>query len=330
MRTALALLALTAAAHAGPSITDPPPWTEVEAPASPFFTSTVNGPASIALTALDASPGSIPAGTDIGYQSVDGETVATSTAGFALSRDVSFQVAIDYAATFANASDGLSFGFGVGEDRSGLNSAGVGFATQQGAPAAIPFAGPAAGAATVNDQAIPALLSPAVSALPATLSGSFHVSYDAATGNITVGRGLVGASSPTSTATFTGADVANNWTPDADLLVAFFIRSDTITVPLFGTVSTPWSAGEGDVTFSNLRVLSGEVVPIEPVNQCPADFNNDGVVDGADFGAFGAAFGSSIGTPAYTPAADFNADGQIDGADFGSFGAEFGRTDCLD
>jgi hypothetical protein len=65
-------------------------------------------------------------------------------------------------------------------------------------------------------------------------------------------------------------------------------------------------------------------------NQCPADFNNDGVVDGADFGAFGAAFGSASGDPSYNLNADFNGDGQVDGADFGAFGAEFGRTDCLD
>jgi hypothetical protein len=65
-------------------------------------------------------------------------------------------------------------------------------------------------------------------------------------------------------------------------------------------------------------------------NACPADFNNDGTVDGADFGIFGAAFGSTAGDADYNPAADFNNDGTIDGADFGAFGAQFGRTDCLD
>ena len=65
-------------------------------------------------------------------------------------------------------------------------------------------------------------------------------------------------------------------------------------------------------------------------NDCPADFNNDGVVDGADFGAFGAAFGSISGNLEFDPDADFNDDGLIDGADFGAFGAQFGRSDCLD
>ena len=72
-----------------------------------------------------------------------------------------------------------------------------------------------------------------------------------------------------------------------------------------------------------------EFEPVD-VNTCAADFNNDGQVDGSDFGAFGAAFGSVSGDGNYNPAADFNDDGQIDGADFGAFGAEFGRTDCLD
>ncbi len=63
---------------------------------------------------------------------------------------------------------------------------------------------------------------------------------------------------------------------------------------------------------------------------CPADFNDDGQVDGADFGFFGAAFGSDAGEQSYDPRADFNNDGTIDGADFGAFGAQFGRTDCVD
>ena len=57
-----------------------------------------------------------------------------------------------------------------------------------------------------------------------------------------------------------------------------------------------------------------------------ADFNNDGQIDGADFGVFGAAFGAMTGDPAYLAAADFNGDGRIDGADFGTFGAAFGSA----
>ena len=72
------------------------------------------------------------------------------------------------------------------------------------------------------------------------------------------------------------------------------------------------------------------IVDPEVVNACSADFNDDGVVDGADFGQFGAAFGAAANTPEFNPAADFNTDGVIDGADFGVLGGQFGRMDCLD
>jgi glucose/arabinose dehydrogenase len=68
----------------------------------------------------------------------------------------------------------------------------------------------------------------------------------------------------------------------------------------------------------------------EPVNDCQGDFDGNGLVDGADFGAFGAAFGSMAGDASYNTDADFDGNGVIDGADFGAFGAEFGRDDCLD
>ena len=80
------------------------------------------------------------------------------------------------------------------------------------------------------------------------------------------------------------------------------------------------------VTQADIDVIADQV---EPVNVCVFDFNNDGSIDGADFGAFGAAFGSMAGDMNYAAQADSNNDGVVDGADFGSFGAEFGRTDCL-
>jgi hypothetical protein len=82
---------------------------------------------------------------------------------------------------------------------------------------------------------------------------------------------------------------------------------------------------DGDFFDTNATVT---VTPVPLQSTCPADFNNDGQVDGADFGAFGAAFGSSTGDANYDPAADFDDGGTIDGADFGIFGSEFSRTDC--
>ncbi|MEM1423910.1 MAG: hypothetical protein AAGH64_07885, partial [Planctomycetota bacterium] len=192
------------------------------------------------------------------FQSVNGTSVADSTSGFAFSVASSFSVAIDYDASFEDASGGLSFGFGIGEDSLGANSAGVVFVTEGGLPAAIPFAGPAGGGATVDDGALVELLGTPVPSSPASLAGSFHVSYNALTGDITVGVGSTGADAPSpgATATFAGADVANRWNGD-DLLASFFIRSDTVTVPIFGTFSTPWTDGGAEVEFSSLRVVEG-------------------------------------------------------------------------
>ncbi|GAB4553800.1 MAG: hypothetical protein Tsb0013_16260 [Phycisphaerales bacterium] len=65
------------------------------------------------------------------------------------------------------------------------------------------------------------------------------------------------------------------------------------------------------------------------VNDCTADFDNDGDVDLGDFGIFGGAFGSVAGDANYDPGADFDNDGDVDLGDFGIFGGEFGRGDCL-
>jgi hypothetical protein len=60
---------------------------------------------------------------------------------------------------------------------------------------------------------------------------------------------------------------------------------------------------------TNLRRLFGDV-------------NNDGTVDGTDFGNFGGVFAQTLlGSPF-----DFNVDGTVDGTDFGAFGNRFGLT----
>jgi len=102
------------------------------------------------------------------------------------------------------------------------------------------------------------------------------------------------------------------------------IRDFDIFVETFG-LSEPVQQG---IEARELELEFREVCD-ELVNTCIADFNNDGQVDGADFGIFGAAFGSMCGDPNYFPPADFNNDCVIDGADFGVFGSEFGRTDCF-
>ena len=52
---------------------------------------------------------------------------------------------------------------------------------------------------------------------------------------------------------------------------------------------------------------------------CPADFNGDGVVNGADFGSILAAWGPCAGCPE-----DLNGDGVVNGADVGGLLAAWG------
>ena len=52
------------------------------------------------------------------------------------------------------------------------------------------------------------------------------------------------------------------------------------------------------------------------------DSNNDGTVDGTDFGNFGSVFGLTLANSPF----DDNADGTVDGTDFAQFGARFGLT----
>ena len=52
------------------------------------------------------------------------------------------------------------------------------------------------------------------------------------------------------------------------------------------------------------------------------DSNNDGTVDGTDFGDFGAVFAQTVTNSPF----DSNADDTVDGTDFAQFGARFGVT----
>lgn len=113
-RIALILaLHLASGVIAQADVTDFGTWSLVEDPAHPGFSATAHG-TSATLSAADLA---IPAGTDIGYQSVNGSTPQTSTSGFYFRPDADFSLAIDYAWTFSNSPSGfLGLGFGIGED----------------------------------------------------------------------------------------------------------------------------------------------------------------------------------------------------------------------
>lgn len=247
---ALLLAFSTVALLAGPAlpiradILDFNDWTRVEDPADSNFTSLVISPTEVQLLAGD---GPVPSGTDIGYQSVDGTTAAASTAGYAFSPAADFAVAIDFNLAFQPSGNvgGLAIGFGIGEDRDGTNSAGAVLLSQNGSFALSPVFG---AAARVNDVT----QTPKLILLAAQSSGSFFASYDAASGNVTLGVGGAGAASPTATAIYEG--IANQWNGDW-LFPAFFLRSDAV-------LGQAWTSGGADARFTNFRVLSGEPVAV--------------------------------------------------------------------
>ncbi|MEN0110589.1 MAG: PEP-CTERM sorting domain-containing protein [Planctomycetota bacterium] len=248
------LVACAAVAANASTISDFTQWTLLEDPPHPGM----SAPSlSVAAASLRAT-GSIPSGTDIGYASVNGPDVASSTAGFYFDPSSDFEVTVDYDLTAAALAGAAGIGFGVGEDVAGANSAGVGL----GIANLGLFDALAYGAASrVNDvDQGETLFGP-----PGSGFGRFFLAYQASTGDVTVGvvpgalPGLVSAIPPI-TEVISG--VQNQWN-DRPLLLSFFLRSQTVslTTPIAGTVPA-MSAGVVDAVFSDLRVLSGTPIRI--------------------------------------------------------------------
>ena len=77
--------------------------------------------------------------------------------------------------------------------------------------------------------------------------------------------------------------------------------------------------------FCEPHGMQGEV-HVLPAPPCPADVNQDRVVDIQDLALLLAAFGSSSGESAFNPAADLSADGVIDLSDLALLLAAFGSS----
>ena len=226
------------------AITDLTEWTRVVDPFDPSF----SGSATATTATLLAADGVVPVATDIGYQSVNGQTAATSSSGYFFKPSSNFALAVDYGVSFTGSPSGvLALGFGIGEDSDGMDSAGGGFSFVDGVPFLV-----FGGAARVNDMnQLPVALP-----LAATMTGSLFVAYDAATGSVVIGASQSqGAVAPTLTDEFAG--IQNQWN-DQDLVASFFVRS--AEVPPFAPVGTlaGWNGGgTAEVQFSNVRVLAG-------------------------------------------------------------------------
>jgi hypothetical protein len=215
-------------------------WTLVQDPPHANFTSTVDSSSQITLR---ATGGPIPPATDIGYQSVNGNTPAASTAGHAFDPSADFSVAVDFSLSFASAVGGLGIGFGIGEDKNGENSAGVALLTVNGSPSL--FFGAVARVNDVNQ-------SPQAILVGGQNSGRLIASYQNATGNVTLGVSTNGDDIPEGTTTFSG--IQNSWNGGL-LLTSFFLRSDN-------SLGAAWTSGTANAVFSNFHVISGTPIAV--------------------------------------------------------------------
>lgn len=238
-------LSLMLAGFSRADITDFTNWSIVEDPPNDNLSASVTA----AEAVLVAANGAVPNAADIGYKSINGPNALSSTQGYAFSPSADFSIAVDYDWVFSGNPVGfLSLGFGVGEDDNGEDSVGAVMVTSGGSPLGN-FSG---GARVDNMSEIKG------TAVAASSSGSLFVSYDSASGDMTIGGSQSkGAAAPDTGGSATYDGIQNQWN-DRDLFASFFIRSDPFT----------WQGGgTAEATFSNFRILNGasQAVP-EPTS----------------------------------------------------------------
>jgi hypothetical protein len=115
---------------------------------------------------------------------------------------------------------------------------------------------------------------------------------------------------------------------------------------ILGVGSTSGSGALANLAFKTLKEGQGFVTPttsqlvntqgqnmehyeesgkFRTPNALTGDMDNDGDVDGVDFGIFAPTYGSIAGQPGYDPRCDLDRDGDVDGVDFGMFAPNYGR-----
>lgn len=243
------------AATATGQITHLDRWFLVEDPPNANLNASIGGAGAGSAATLTAADAPIPAGTDIGYQSIQGLRAEDSSAGYVFDPAADFSVAIDYEVTFsengAGTGLGLGLGFGIGEDGDGTNSAGIAMLRTR-----VEF-GPGlsttvlgiAGVARIDDVNQPQKLIGAADNNAAN-DGSLFIRYTASTGDISVGHSETpGALAAGASAAFPG--IQKQWA-GRDLIVSFFLRSEG------------WTGGGATAVFRNPRVLGGTPREIPP------------------------------------------------------------------
>lgn len=238
--TALLTLALTPSLAFATALTDLNSWTQIEDPFNANMSAMIDSPTQATLIAN----GAVPSATDIGYASVNGQDVATSTAGYYFDPSADFVVAIDYDVSNFGSIGGAGIGFGIGEDIDGSDSAGIGLGLLGGAPVLLSTA------ARVGDIDQPLQ---SFTSTP-TASGRMFVNYNAAAGDVTLGFSPnKGDGMAVETVTLNG--LQNLW-DDEGLLVSFFLRSQG------AGIVPPLTTGTLTAVFSNVEVISGTPIAV--------------------------------------------------------------------
>jgi len=200
----------------------------------------------------------VPPAYDIGFSSVNANTVGEATSGYYFSASQDFTVSMNFSLTLTNLNGLVGLGFGIGQDRAGVNSAGIGFvAGIDGRLALYSYVAAARNDDNSLKQPINLIVDP-----DTQFAGLFTVSYEALTGDVTV---AITPSTPpvyNYTYKFFGATDLPNWTDD-DLLVSFFLRSDINTLPPI----SPWSGESAEADFFDFTVVEGTPITVpEPTS----------------------------------------------------------------
>ncbi|MEM1207935.1 MAG: PEP-CTERM sorting domain-containing protein [Planctomycetota bacterium] len=271
---AAAVAAFSLAPLASAAIDDFTTWTEIADPPNANLSASAT-PNDATLTAS----GPVPNAVDIGYASINANTVADATAGYFFESDSDFEIAIDFALTWTDANGGIVIGFGIGEDAAGVNSAGAVFAAGTATvsnvlgSAEVGFAAAGAGARDNDDSIVETLFEVSTSSSTSgSADGRLFVIYNGSTGDITVGFADDPGADDPDASTLIPATAFDAWT-GADLLASFFVSSRSVVdvVDVLGIPTTvsidPWADGTSTAVFSNFEVLEGSAIIIpEPAS----------------------------------------------------------------
>lgn len=190
-----------------------------------------------------------PAAYDISYNSINANTVGEATSGYYFDASQSFTIRMHFSLALTDPNGFVGIGMGIGEDRQGVNAAGIAFGVGTGLINIPSYAA----AATNNDASNTSVLG-LTEIADNDYSGSLTVSYDAATGDVTVGAAqFLGAPdplAPTETFTFDGTTDLGAWAGD-DLLVSFFLRSDN------PAIYTNWTGQSAEADFFDFTIVQG-------------------------------------------------------------------------